>query len=412
MVFVNSKKFACEACIKGHRSSSCSHTDRPLFEVKKKGRPVSQCERCRELRQSKKVHSKCNCNPKEQRAPKPQAPPGQKPPRFVPIAPALPNGIKDVIRIKASSSLNPRQRVDTLLNPCSCGNPAWKCQCRKPVNSSNPHPNSTLNGLHALSEAAQLCCAIEPSPIPSKFKNHSTHSHNTPGPELPPFLFDTSSSPPPADTIPDFGTMPPIKEIASIAGSGCTCGVECTCPGCVEHRGAEYADADHQNQNHDHGHDGDHAHARDPCGTCVDNRQGIALPDSSISSLDPRYTSSRMIDEFFARAASLPPPPANRKMGIGIKLDPGNVMVYPSAAMETKERGVPFGLIRIPKLECCGGRCGCPTGDCSCGKACDGCCVDHLHSTFNASSTSHVTQSEVSTFRVIAPAVQSCCSNK
>ncbi|GAW09197.1 ACE transcription factor 2 [Lentinula edodes] len=37
MVFVNSKKFACEACIKGHRSSTCSHTDRPLFEVKKKG---------------------------------------------------------------------------------------------------------------------------------------------------------------------------------------------------------------------------------------------------------------------------------------------------------------------------------------------------------------------------------------
>ncbi|KAF8973839.1 hypothetical protein BDZ97DRAFT_398793 [Flammula alnicola] len=81
MVYVNSKKFAwyfhsghgfpssdadasspSESCIKGHRSSSCHHTDRPLFEIKKKGRPVSQCTKCRELRQSKKFHSKCTCN--------------------------------------------------------------------------------------------------------------------------------------------------------------------------------------------------------------------------------------------------------------------------------------------------------------------------------------------------------------
>jgi hypothetical protein len=51
-----------ESCIKGHRSSSCKHANRPLFEIKKKGRPISQCEKCRELRQSKRVHSKCLCN--------------------------------------------------------------------------------------------------------------------------------------------------------------------------------------------------------------------------------------------------------------------------------------------------------------------------------------------------------------
>ncbi|KAI0706185.1 copper fist DNA binding domain-containing protein, partial [Cytidiella melzeri] len=60
-VFVNGKKFACESCIKGHRSSSCGHNERPLFEVKKKGRPVSQCEKCRELRKTRRVHSKCIC---------------------------------------------------------------------------------------------------------------------------------------------------------------------------------------------------------------------------------------------------------------------------------------------------------------------------------------------------------------
>jgi hypothetical protein len=51
-----------ESCIKGHRSSSCSHTERPLYEIKKKGRPISQCERCRQLRNTKKMHSKCTCS--------------------------------------------------------------------------------------------------------------------------------------------------------------------------------------------------------------------------------------------------------------------------------------------------------------------------------------------------------------
>ena len=54
-----------ETCIKGHRSSTCRHTDRPLFEIKKKGRPVTQCDHCRELRKTKQVHVKCICEAKE-----------------------------------------------------------------------------------------------------------------------------------------------------------------------------------------------------------------------------------------------------------------------------------------------------------------------------------------------------------
>uniref|UniRef100_A0A0W0F0Y9 Copper-fist domain-containing protein n=1 Tax=Moniliophthora roreri TaxID=221103 RepID=A0A0W0F0Y9_MONRR len=60
-VLISDKKYACETCIKGHRSSSCKHTDRPLFEIKKKGRPITQCEHCRELRKTKQVHVKCVC---------------------------------------------------------------------------------------------------------------------------------------------------------------------------------------------------------------------------------------------------------------------------------------------------------------------------------------------------------------
>lgn len=62
MVLINDKKFACATCIKGHRVSGCTHTDRPLFEVKKKGRPATQCQFCREKRKggqsSGRVHTK------------------------------------------------------------------------------------------------------------------------------------------------------------------------------------------------------------------------------------------------------------------------------------------------------------------------------------------------------------------
>ncbi|ORX87518.1 copper-fist-domain-containing protein, partial [Basidiobolus meristosporus CBS 931.73] len=61
MVLINGIKYACETCIRGHRSSSCSHLKRQLFEIKKKGRPVTQCEHCRELRKTKKIHVKCIC---------------------------------------------------------------------------------------------------------------------------------------------------------------------------------------------------------------------------------------------------------------------------------------------------------------------------------------------------------------
>ncbi|KZO91019.1 copper-fist-domain-containing protein, partial [Calocera viscosa TUFC12733] len=61
-VFINDKKYACATCIKGHRSSACLHSTRSLFEIKRKGRPQTQCERCRERRKKDRSHVRCNCS--------------------------------------------------------------------------------------------------------------------------------------------------------------------------------------------------------------------------------------------------------------------------------------------------------------------------------------------------------------
>ena len=48
-------------CIRGHRSTSCTHNDRPLYYIRKKGRPVSQCTQCRALRKNRSLHTRCDC---------------------------------------------------------------------------------------------------------------------------------------------------------------------------------------------------------------------------------------------------------------------------------------------------------------------------------------------------------------
>ncbi|KAI8344659.1 hypothetical protein BC941DRAFT_508186 [Chlamydoabsidia padenii] len=60
-MLIDGKKVACATCIKGHRATHCKHKDRPMVEIKKKGRPATQCPRCRELRVVRQLHVKCSC---------------------------------------------------------------------------------------------------------------------------------------------------------------------------------------------------------------------------------------------------------------------------------------------------------------------------------------------------------------
>lgn len=420
MVFVNNKKFACESCIKGHRSSSCHHSDRPLFEVKKKGRPVSQCQQCRELRKAKGVHSRCECPCKQGD----QAPAVRQltanAKRYIAVNPTLPNGLKDVY--EKSAPLDPpsdtRAALPTLLNPCTCKD-VWTCKCRPSSNVRQNASDSGLSRLATLANAAALCCDHGGPPFPQEdhippiadssstvqlSKRRVSHvgtsspksqmskspkrlrrrspspQASSPvitdqrGPDLPPITIPPLSQP--GDTPvppPVFPPIPSLSSVASIAGTGCTCGFRCLCPGCMEHRGAEHASHEFND-------------CADGCGHCVDYAGGVELPthSPSCSSLTSTLTSKQtgaatnFIDSFFARAATLPPPPASRSRSRIGSLDPRDVTVYPRSlfAGDSKyleERGPSFGLVQIPKLECCSGRCTCPPGECGCGDACDGC---------------------------------------
>ncbi|KAK4234472.1 hypothetical protein C8A03DRAFT_18631 [Achaetomium macrosporum] len=63
-MLIDGEKWACEACVRGHRVSNCQHHDRPLQHINKKGRPVSQCQHCRAMRKSRSAHVKCDCGEK------------------------------------------------------------------------------------------------------------------------------------------------------------------------------------------------------------------------------------------------------------------------------------------------------------------------------------------------------------
>ncbi|TKY85788.1 hypothetical protein EX895_005328 [Sporisorium graminicola] len=61
-------KYACAACIRGHRTSSCAHKDGskgPLYPIRSKGRPPTQCEICRKKRKESGRHVRCDCSGKK-----------------------------------------------------------------------------------------------------------------------------------------------------------------------------------------------------------------------------------------------------------------------------------------------------------------------------------------------------------
>jgi hypothetical protein len=270
------------------------------------------------------------------------------------------------------------------LNPCHCKS-VRGCKCRILPVSDSPATQQAGNGLATLARAAAICCrqsghstAHPRVPAPTHTADNQvakSSSTSRPGShsadrnkatrlsqvqvDLPPIMTSPSIEHP----MPPFPTMPPLSTIKSLAGSGCTCGLQCQCPGCVQHRTPEQASKEHKD-------------CADGCGSCIDHAGGIELPTSAAVESHPSGGSSTasIIDQFFARAAALPLPPLHRKMGV--QLDPTDVLIYPTAAAR-ETTGPGLRLVNLPKLECCSGRCRCPVGQCGCEKLCEGACADH-----------------------------------
>ncbi len=258
------------------------------------------------------------------------------------------------------------------------------------------------SGLSALAEAAACCSPAPSSPVTlpplSHLSNEPSHQGHPPpahggfahggfhrhskstqmiSSASASFVSPSGSSslpsyPPPLDlhrrlpTFPHASTSTVTVSTSSSSDSDCCCGHRCECEGCTKHDGqtGENLLSAHPPSPPDAcGHD---------CPTCVDHNGGVELP------MTGHPPPSSFLDEFFARAATLPTPPP-RQSARSTSLDPTNVIVYPpglftnGTASIDEQRGLAFGLVQVPKL-CCGGKCSCAEGVCGCGDECGGCC--------------------------------------
>ncbi|GAA5933573.1 hypothetical protein JCM3775_003738 [Rhodotorula graminis] len=248
MVLIDGTKYACQQCIKGHRSSKCTHTARPLTEIKKKGRPTSQCTHCRQLRKTKSVHGRCDCAARdaEQKAS----------PRL------LPNGLVDAVSTPepegGSSSFTTTEPsgVTRLLNPCNCLR-GGKCTCCSVVKRSAPKPfpgDEAAPVASTSSSAGGGCCSSSRTitnddddgggdyfhdPVPPAIDFSRDIPVSTPSPGSSSHLaFPPTTAPLPPPPPSTTATTPSDALFLLPATHGthaCFCGPTCACVGCAVH---------------------------------------------------------------------------------------------------------------------------------------------------------------------------------
>ncbi|KAI0705648.1 hypothetical protein C8Q76DRAFT_175176 [Earliella scabrosa] len=420
MVFVGDKKYACETCIKGHRSSSCKHTDRSLFEIKKKGRPVTQCEHCRELRKTRQIHVKCVCESKDS-GEGTSFEGGTK----LPARAAFPSGLPEEL-LEASVASQPFSEgsdSDHSNRGCSCKDNAtctcWTPRSRAkrparaperrsldtgptPSSSSDPISQPAALVVHAhsgnnrpvlpkpperpaspprtLHEPSSVQGGRLPSHGQSFYSPYGRAYEYTHGPTYP-SMNDPSRSPPNLQQILNNTPSPNSLGAWSMGDSSyptpvsppvCGCGPSCACPGCFEHQGPR----------------------ADPAAACVNPATCLSCLDCNLNTLsalagDPTramYDPSQVqnIDDWLRQVSSMPDLPSSSMQP---SLFPPSTSQSQPDLRYTPSIAQPYGLWSDPRStqlpsqysptipeECCGGRCQCPSGLCACPPDCCGCC--------------------------------------
>ncbi|KAI1451539.1 hypothetical protein F4805DRAFT_471571 [Annulohypoxylon moriforme] len=137
-MLIDGEKYACEACVRGHRVSNCQHSDRPLQHINKKGRPVSQCQHCRAMRKSRSSHVKCDCGEKTHKC------------------------------------AHLKQTLEGHKDSCCC-NHGGRCTCsHKKEPSLDTVPESDLSD--DASAEPSLATASKPKPAPRRRRTNTAHS--------------------------------------------------------------------------------------------------------------------------------------------------------------------------------------------------------------------------------------------
>ncbi|EED78283.1 predicted protein [Postia placenta Mad-698-R] len=443
MVYLADKKYACETCIKGHRSSQCKHTDRPLFEIKRKGRPVTQCDHCRELRKTKQVHVKCMCAIRDDLSDGYPRRGGTKVPASAAFPSGLPEALEASVALRLASDISDSENGNASSSQCSCEK-TGSCNCctvraprpKRKVKREIVAPTSTPDCEPPITQPAGLVVHAhtgdyrpvlprppnserqssplgsgpvhEPSVVPTT--RHQVHhgqafyspyerAYEYAHPSEPAAQPEESSAylqplssvhVPPASHpamassgMPSWLLSPSLAaQEALMAANLCGCGQSCACAGCVLHRGPD-VDPTASCSN---------PHTCMSCLDCAIFSLPETMPESSGDAFDPAQV--QHVEEWLRQASGLPPPsqplspfptilnedPTTLSQRSSsqdaptppdARFDPSMLQTY-ALWNEFHDGSVP-AAVPAPQ-ECCGGRCGCPPGLCTCAADCCGCC--------------------------------------
>lgn len=240
MVLIGEQKFACETCIKGHRSSTCNHADRPLLPIKRKGRPTTQCDHCRELRRTRRVHVKCVCGLKPESGA--LSKPGKASPES-PLPVILPK------QTAAIPALSDGGSSDSDHSACNCG-VGQECHCCIPRQAEAKKVGVRKTRSTRATRASPASSA-SPGPMPWSDIEHDVssvnrhqHAHHSTDPYGHAYTIYRSNAKEAAYAKPEL-RIPHLQPYQSASSSNanltlpslqlstCSCVFNCGCPGCT-----------------------------------------------------------------------------------------------------------------------------------------------------------------------------------
>ncbi|KAI9256727.1 copper fist DNA binding domain-containing protein [Sporodiniella umbellata] len=228
-MIINGQKWSCETCIKGHRASSCEHRHRELIPIKKKGRPATQCVKCRELRLVRQLHRKCDCETATKEVEK----------HWINEATVTKKRIKpESLRLLAPKQ-DMAKELQSILNTLDFDHPAYLPLTENATYPLHPPmaPKPFLDIHHSAPKQSSTCCkGLEKKPQ-NDFKSQT---------QRPPTNKPSGGCCPPSDkpsggccptTAPASCLGPPAKnqQGETIRLVTCRCGDDCACIGCDAH---------------------------------------------------------------------------------------------------------------------------------------------------------------------------------